>query len=876
MANLFLWLIARIVPSDTRERWLEEWRAELAHGGSRMMAGALPDALAMRDVAARPRHWRGPWLTDTKQTLRSLARAPWHVATVTVCLGIGIAVTVTVFSILATILTGDMPGVRDRASLMRLYLTSDRLSGGRRAVDPASIHEFNVLRKGTTNMRMVAAEGGWHFALRITDGSSSLVRGAFVSGNYFDVLGTTPALGRLLLPSDDAADAPVAVVLSYAFWSAHFGARPDAIGSTVVVGGRDAVIVGVAPQFFSGTDVGDLGEPPGLRYRIYVPLAHVPTLARIVDPRKVSWLKVIGRADGQSDRQRLAAEFEPLALRIEAEDPDERKNAAVLIQPEVMGPSDTFAVVAVIILLMMAAPMTVLAIACANVANLQLVRATLRARELAVRSSLGASRTQLVRLLTIESSALALLAVTAGALGTHVLLRIVATVVPFHITIDRDVVVFVIAVAALVILVTGVIPGWLATTPGESLALTGGQRSTSHSISRLRRSLVVAQVALSLLLLLTAALFTRSLGFLAGRIPPIAHESVVAEIRFDTLGYEASRRESFATEIESRLSADTRVGAIGFSATAPFRRGGRRVWLPGDGEDVFRGVDAAEVSEGWFRAAGLTTLRGRTYVGEDLRSGHVVVNEAFVRRHRLEDPIGTVVRVDSIPTVRSITQMVDDTSRRVESVTIIGVVSNGLTRPLIPEPIPTLYLPLRGIPDYVSVYVRTAAPVAIQGRIPQLMAAIDPDLPAVSIATLADRFDEDAGDIRLLASAASGLGLSALALALAGVYSLVAFFVSLRTHEFGIRLAIGARPADIVRMVVLQASQLVGLGSIIGLLIGSPVLIGLSKAFPYTSAFDPIGVLVPLFGLMAAAVVAAIAPARRAARVDPCSALRSE
>jgi ABC-type antimicrobial peptide transport system permease subunit len=320
------------------------------------------------------------------------------------------------------------------------------------------------------------------------------------------------------------------------------------------------------------------------------------------------------------------------------------------------------------------------------------------------------------------------------------------------------------------------------------------------------------------------------------------------------------------------------VDAIGFSATAPFRRGGRRVWLPHDGEDVFRGVDAAEVSDGWFRAAGLTTLRGRTYSGADLRFGNVaVVNEAFVQRHRLEEPVvGTVLRVDSIPTVRSITQMVDDTTRRIESVTIIGVVSNGLTRPLIPEPIPALYLPLRGIPDYVSVYVRTAAPVAIQGRIPQLMAAIDPDLPAVSIATLADRFDEDAGDVRLLASAASGLGLSALALALAGVYSVVAFFVSLRTHEFGIRLAIGARPADIVRMVVLQASQLVGIGSIIGLVIGSPVLIGLSKAFPYTSAFDPIGLLVPLFGLMAAAVVAAIAPARRAARVDPCSALRSE
>ena len=209
-------------------------------------------------------------------------------------------------------------------------------------------------------------------------------------------------------------------------------------------------------------------------------------------------------------------------------------------------------------------------------------------------------------------------------------------------------------------------------------------------------------------------------------------------------------------------------------------------------------------------------------------------------------------------------------------VTIVGIVANRLSRPVRVEPQASLYLPLDYVTDYIAIYVHSSRPREVQQQVRETMAAIDRDLPAIQIATVADRFLDDAADVRLLARAASALGAAALLLAVAGVYSVIAFFVSLRTHEFGIRLAIGAQPRDITSLVAQQASRLVGIGLVAGFVLAMPVLILLGRAFPYTSAFDPVGLLVPIAALALTALVAAALPARRAARVDPCTALRSE
>ena len=904
MRNIYittlLWMLSRIVPAPARARWLEEWRAELAHGRRTMVFGALPDAWALRNLPANAgshqtiagggrTSWQGPWQTDAKQTVRSLARSPWHVVTVSLCLGIGIAVSVTTFSILSTILTGNFPGIEAPERLKRLYLTTDDGFDG--STSNASLSDYEVLKQGSPSLPSIAAEGSWLFAVRTPAGAAAL-DGAFVSGNYFQVLGTRPALGRLLTPGDDRPGVPPSVVLSHAFWTAQLGAPTDVVGSTIAVGGQDMQVVGVAPEYFSGNDVGDLGEPAGLRHRLYVPLSLSASLAPTRDP-DAEWLAVVGRAVADGPPEALAAEMQPLAARIASRNPTGRKNVAVLVESGIGEPP---AVIALIVTLMMAAPITVLLIGCANVANLQLVRATLRHRELAVRLSIGASRGQLVRLLAFESVFLALTACGAGALGTHVLLQIVAGVIPFRVGIDWRVLVFIVAIAALVVLATGIIPAWLATRSREGLSLTAGTRSPATGTSRVRRGLVVAQVALSLLLLLTAGLFTRALTALVGRVPPSAANVVVAEVRFDTLGYSQPQRVAFIDSLRSRLQADGRVDAVGVSTVAPFGYGGMRIWLPADAADRLRTSGGAEVTLEWLEAADVNLLRGRTFTAEEVRFGNAaIVDQAFVEKYRLPEPVlGTVVRVErpgSSPThalpltpgsigpgesVSFQNAPLRPNAPGPVDLTIVGIVTNNMSRPLARAPRASLYLPLDYVPDYVAIYVRSDRAAEIQQQVRATMAAIDRNLPAVHIATMADRFMERAGEIRLLAQAARGLGAAALLLATAGVYSVIAFFVSLRTHEFGIRLAIGARPRDITRMVTLQASKLVGTGVVIGFVLAIPVLLLLRVEFPYTSAFDPGGLLMSAAALALTALAAAAFPARRAARVDPCAALRSE
>jgi putative ABC transport system permease protein len=815
-------------------------------------------------------------LTDAKQTLRSLARAPWHVVTVSLCLGIGIAVSVTVFSILSSILTGELPGIHDRNRLMRVVLAVDQPWG--RSWSGASLADFEVLKAGSPHMPSIGAEGAWEFAISTPRTGPLAVEGAFVSGSYFEVLGTRPALGRVLTAADDRAGAASAAVLSHAFWTATLGAPADIVGTTIQIGGRDVVVAGVAPEHFSGTDVGALGEPPGLRYKVYLPLSLARTLASGLDERE-SWLNIVGRAAGDTSPEALSAELQPLATTIAQANPEGRKNAAAVVMRSGASAGDTMAVVATIIALLMAAPLTVLAIGCANVANLQLVRASLRARELAVRLSIGATRGQLVRLLTLEAALLAVAGCGVGFTGTVLLLRIAALVIPFNVAIDWPVLLFIVAIGALVVVATGVVPGWLATRSPASLNLAGSGRSGAPAASRTRRALVVAQIALCLLLLATAALFTRTLDGLLGSVPASAHEITVAEIRFDTLGYSQAQREAFVDAFRERVGADARVQSVGFSSIAPLRTGGRQVWLPGDSVEQARSAGGGDVTAEWPAAAGLTMVRGRTFTPDEMRHGNAaLVDLGFIEKHRLQEPvIGTQLRVEQAVSARPDARSINEASSpAIVPVTIVGVVSRPMARPMAREPEASLYVPLRDAPDYVSAYVRSSSGASIINHVRQTMVAIDPELPPIRIATLATRFDDEAGDIRLVAQAASGLGMAALLLAVAGVYSVIAFFVSLRTHEFGIRVAIGARPRDILNMVLLQASRLVGLGLIAGGGLAVPVLMGLGKVFPSAPPLDAIGLFLPSAALALTALAAAGLPARKAARTDPSSALRAE
>ena len=863
-----IYLFSLLAPRRLRAAWREEWLAEVQSarraGGVartlRLALGAPFDALSSRwTTETQPgTRWQGPWRSDFLQTVRALRRSPGHVVVVALCLGVGIAVCTTTFSILNAFTAGELPGIRERARLGRLHL-----SGGN-----SSVADYEIIREGSPGFAGIAAEGRGTFAMRADGQAPMNVEGAFVSGNYFEVLGTQPALGRLLQPADDRPDAPLAIVLSNAFWAGRLGAPADIVGKTIIIGGQGAVVAGVAPHGFTGLRGGEMNDGAG--FGVYVPLAHARDWPGAKPPEQ-RWLNVYGRLTIPMDRDRLEAELEPLAGRIEAGSAGTLRNVRIYVTETWNTPSTASAPMLLFLYLaMLAAPLAVLAIGCANVANLQLVRASLRTRELAVRASLGASRGQIIRLLTFEALLLVIGAFATSALGIWLLLRVAALVFPISVTLDTRVLMFAAALATVVIGATGLLPGLISTRSDASAHLRSGGRAMASGNSRLRRGLVVAQVTLCFLMLLTAGVFIRGMAITAGAMPPHAPHTLIAQLRFDVLHkYLLAERQSFVDEFEARLRADGRVRGIGYTASGP-SGGVIRVWRSGAQPDAAKYSDAVTVAGDYFDIVGVRPLRGRALTTADAGAGTMVlVNEAFVAEFEISEPVlGQSIRIAPPGEPES-------TARHV---TIVGVASEpasgASTGP--GDPNPKVYLPLGTVPGSISTWISADNAAQLTDTVRRILADLDPELPVLSVQTLEDSIKESNEPLRMTAKAAGGLGIAALLLAVSGLYSVIAFFVALRTNEFGIRVALGARSADIVRMVLGQALRLAGLGLLVGAVLGTPLLIALDANFPFTQPFDPAVVLPTALLLTLTALLAGWVPARRASSIQASEALRAD
>jgi predicted permease len=857
-----IYLVSLLVPSRIRAAWREEWLGELhaarrAGAGRtlRLALGAPFDALSSRWTTRTSRRARGsgPWRTDLKQTVRSLMRSPGHVTVVALCLGVGIAVCTTTFSILNAYTTGELPGVTQRARLVRLHL-----SGGN-----SSVADYEIMREGSPSFAGIAAEGTGTFAMRVEGQAAMNVDGAFVSGNYFEVLGTRAQLGRLLHPSDDRPGAPLAVTISHAFWTARLGAPADIVGRPIVIGGRYAVVTGVALEGFRGLRGGEQNDGSG--FAVYVPLAHARDWPGARPPEQ-RWLNVYARLTVPMDPERLTAELLPLAGRIEASNPVTRRNAYIAVTETWRTPALTTSLVLFMYVAMLAAPLTVLAIGCANVANLQLVRASLRARELAMRASLGASRGQIVRLLTFEAVLLVLAAFATAAFGIRILLRVATLVIPTPVHIDTQVLLFGAALAVLVIGATGLLPGLISTRSNASAHLRSGGRSMASGNSRLRRGLVVAQVTLCFLLLLVAGVFIRGVVNTVGGLPPHARHTLLTQLRLDVLQkYGPAERRTFFEAFDARMRADSRVRAIGYKSN-----GVARVWRAGDPTDAGQISEAIRIAGDYFDITNVRLLRGRALTNADAdATTTIVVNEAFITKFELAEPVvGQPLRIALLSG--------KDTAAR--HVTVVGVVSEPgsatLTDPVAQDP--TLFLPLGTSPDFFAAWISADNAARMAEPVRRTLADLDPELPAVAVRTLEDSILESGEPLRMIAQTASGLGIVALLLAVSGLYSVIAFFVALRTNEFGIRVALGARSADIVRMVLGQALRLAAVGLAVGAVLGVPLLIVLHANFPFTDRFDPAVILPPALALALTALVAGWAPARRASSIQASEALRAD
>ena len=861
-----IYLFSLLAPRQLRATWREEWLGELGAarraGGARALrlaVGAPLDALSSRwttRVEPAPRG-HGPWRTDLKQTVRSLMRSPGHVTVVAVCLGVGIAVSTTTFSILNALTAGELPGVTDRARIARLHLNSGN----------SSVSDYEIMREGSPSFAGIAAEGTGIFAVRLHGQAPTNVDGAYVSGNYFEVLGTRAHLGRLLHPSDDRRDAPLAVTISYALWTARLGAPADIVGKPIIIGGRDAVVTGVAPPGFPGLRGGEMNDETG--FGVYVPLAHAGGWpgARPPDQR---WLNVYGRLIVPMNRTRLTAELLPLAGHIEASNPVTRRNARIDVTEPWLTPGTTAALVWFLYIAMLSAPLSVLAIGCANVANLQLVRASLRMRELAVRASLGASRGQIIRLLTFEAVLLVLVALATGALGIWILLRVAAMAVPFAVHLDTRVMLFAAAIAVLVVGATGLLPGFISTRADTAAHLRSTGRSMASGNSLLRRGLVIAQVTLCFLVLLGGGYFVRGVVLAVGTGQPYAAHTLIAELRFDALRtYGPAERRAFVDAFDARMRADARVRGIAYISSGQFSSGPVRVWRSGDAPEAGQVSPSMSVAGDYFDITALRVVRGRALTTADAATmAAVVVHETFITKFKLAEPVvGQPLRIASLTEKGAV-------PRHVTIVGVAGPASAETSNPTGGEP--TLFLPLGTPPNYVKAWIRADNAAQLTGTVRRTLTDLDPELPPLAVRTLEEVDAENAATMRMTARTAAGLGLVALLLAVSGLYSVIAFFVVLRTNEFGIRLALGARSADIVRMVLGQALRLAGLGLAVGAVLGVPLLMALHANFPVTDRFDPAVILPPALALALTALVAGWVPARRASSIPAADALRAD
>jgi predicted permease len=810
---------------------------------------------------------------DIRSALRALRRAPLFGTIAIACLAAGIAVNAAAFSVLDAVLFRDLPGVERQHELTSVLIFRDE-PRSRTSPSRISTADWDVFRGSIPAFASSSVVGSAPVALRLSGGAMA-VRADFVSGDWFAMLGTRPAAGRLLNTGDDVPGAPPVAVIGHPLWESELGMRPDVVGQSVRVGDASFTIVGVAPRGFVGLNPGELTADPvhGAPWLI-LPVATAP-LVRVASRAATAeaalddrWLVLVGRRRPGVEASEVEAQARVVAAALAERHPRQRRNTSAVARPASTGST---AELIGLFAFTMAIPLVVLLVACANLANQLLARAVRRRREIAVRLSLGATRARLVRMLLVESAILAIAASVAGlvlarlltdALGAFVL------VIPFRIPMDARVGLFTIGLASLTVLAFGLVPALRATRLDLAQTMKEGGGQGGHGRSRLRSGLVVAQVAASIALLTLTGVLIR--GSQRSRISENAENFdrvLTIAVDLDLLGYSPAGGRELQTSIMDRLRGLPAVTAVAMSpVTAIGWIPDARVALPGDPPDRERWYDVAPVTGDWFTARGIRPLSGRVFTAAEAnaRSAVAVVDEAAARRlWPADNPLGKSLRIGQ--------------GDEAAIATVVGLV------PTVRDPHGhnddgVIFVPGAGRYDARSTfYVRTrgnAADLAAPAR--ALIRDLDPRLPAATVRTLGEALDELGATATQMASAAGAMGGIALLLAALGLSTVLSFIVEQRRREIGIRMAVGARPAAVTWMVVRQSLQLSLIGIALGAAVAGAVATLLRGILFGLPPLDPISFSAAAAALVIVTLLSSAAPASRAAAVDPMVSLRAE
>jgi predicted permease len=807
---------------------------------------------------------------DVRYSLRMIAKAPDFAAIAILTLALGIGANTTIFSWINSALLNPVPGL---ASPSEVVAMAENKSGD----NPLGFTypDIEAMRDGQQSFTGITACMFAQMSLT-GKGKPERVWGMVASANYFDVLGVRPILGRGFLPAEDEkpGGAPVAVI-SYRLWQTHFGANPDIVGQSIEINKHPYTIVGVTPAVFQGSQT-------GVRLEIWVPIMMeaqlLPQGDVLHDHHNFIWL-AFGRLKPGVSLQQAQAEM-TLRLKPEVKNyPEEHKgHDSVTVYPLWRNPFGLNYFLATLLPMLMIIAGLVLLLACANVANLMLVRSVGRRREIAIRMSLGASRWRLVRQLLVESLMLALaggavaLLITSWTAGS-LMKFLPATDFPLSLIVraDRMVLVATLMISVLTGVIFGILPALRASgvAPVAVLKEDTGSASGGLKKARLASVLVVAQISLSLLLLICAGLFIRS--FLRAQLINLGfnpHNVLTASYDLFTAGYSEASGAEFDRELQVKLEALSGVQSVALSNRVPgFFSGSTAVKPEGyvAQTNELMEIPDAIITSNYFHTMQIPLVEGRDFTPQDAKSSQrvVIVNEAFVNRYwPNQEGLGKQLNSDLTH----------------EWFTVVGVAHDSKMTGLNEKSAPFVYLPLYQVyAANMIIHARVAGdPLAFAKTVESAVHELNADVVLFEVTSLETSEQFASFPQRVAGIFVGAFGLLALVLAAVGIYGVTAYTTRQRTHEIGIRMTLGASKEDILRLVLSHGLRLTLTGVVLGLAASfaltrylSSLLLGVTSTDALT--FSSVTIL-----LCAVALFACFIPTRRAMRVDPIVALRYE
>ena len=862
-------------------------------------------------------------IQDLKYGLRMLAKNPGFTAVAVLTLALGIGANTAIFSLVNAVMLRDLP-VRDPG---RLVLFSDNAGESMSISVPDSpddiaelvgrqtLFSYPLYKDFRDHSRLF--EGITAFqtpddTLTVrspgeTGGAVQVAQGKLVSGNFFSVLGVRAVVGRMLTPADDEPNAPPVAVVSFNYWQQKLGGDPAIVGRTLDIARVPTTVVGVAPRGFFGVrmkpDSADFWMPLSLRPRFphsadfWMPLSLRPRFPLTVMPQakslltdpNVGWLNLMGRLKPGVSIAQARAEIDGvlrqyIAGRVGTKMTEalrqKTRQAYVELVPGGRGLSQMRHNYSEPLRILLAIVGLVLLIACANVANLLLARATARQKEMAMRLALGGTRGRLVRQILTECLLLAIAGGVAGRIlafwGVQGLVALVAAKVPLDVSPDLAVLAFTVGVSALAIIFAGLAPALRAARVDLVPALKSGSRPGAGQQSRmgLGKGLVAFQIAASLLLMVGAGLLVESLMELENQNLGFTPEHVLlVNINPELAGYDSSQLPGLYHQLTDRLGAlpGVRSASIGMSSPMGGSRAGFDVAVEGQPQPSGAGnPQFVAVGPGYFETEGMSIVLGRAISPQDTGNSApvAVVNQAFVRKFIPGgNPIGRRLSMGN--------------PFKPPGMEIVGVAGDAkFSNPREPAG-PMLFLSayqMKSVMTYVNeIQIRAAGdPASVTGAVRQALREIDPNLPITQVITLAAQVHDSLSQQRAISALTGFFGALGLLLACVGLYGIMAYNVGRRTNEIGIRMALGAEKTDVLRMVVGQGIKLALMGVAIGIAGALALTRFLASMLYGVKPTDPLTFVAVSLILVAVAIAACYIPARRAAKVDPMVALRYE